>query len=142
MRPARDSAFHRAFSGSPDLPRRGCSPCAAALRRRHSGSPPLSPQGARRRPGGVSAANEAPQPPNAIAPPLAVDAPPCPRRRRPRPAAATPAQDQDRWISFQRPRSCQRPGQSSPIPVNMKPAPALDPIRPIVILWLRSTPSA
>jgi hypothetical protein len=82
MRPARDSAFHRAFPGSPDLPRRGCSPCAAALRRRHSGSPPMSPQGARRRPGGVSAANGAPQPPIAVAPPLAVDAPPCPRRRR------------------------------------------------------------
>jgi hypothetical protein len=88
VRPARDSAFHCAFPGSPDLHRRGCSPCAAALRRRHSGSPPMSPQGARRRPDEFSTAIGAPQLDFAVAPPFTAAAPPYPRRRRPRLAAA------------------------------------------------------
>jgi hypothetical protein len=86
--PARDSAFHCAFPGSPDLHRRSGSPCAAALRRRHSGSPPMSPQSARRRPDEFSIGIGAPQLDFAVAPPFTAAAPPYSRRRRPRLAAA------------------------------------------------------
>jgi hypothetical protein len=114
VRLARDSTFLSTFPGSPDLSRRGCSPCTVAPRHRHPGSPPWSSSCTSRHTGAIPASFGAPQLDFVVAPPLAGVALP---QLAPPPAASrrcSPALDRSRWIVDQRPRSRQAPGQSSP----------------------------
>jgi hypothetical protein len=124
--------LHSTLPGLPVLRRRRRSLSAVVHHRRRPGSPPLSPPGARRRPGAFPVAIGAPQPQVSSAPPLAA--------LRCQSSPPTRAQRQGHRIPNGRPRSVCGPVNRC-IPVNPPPpAPTGDPNRWIVIQRIGSVP--